>query len=90
MFFGTNKIQIQVGVLFNNEKCIVSNSSSPENYFQDIYSKNISKKWTQQIDTKIKFKKFRVYVSKFFDFVGSQMSIDNIFLRCSHILSNVS
>ena len=61
MFFDTNKIQIQVGVLLNNEKCIVFNSSSPQNYFGDIYSKNIYKKiylkhkYKKQIQKKLGF-----------------------------------
>ena len=79
MFFDTNEIQIQVGVLFNNEKCIVFNSSSPQNYFQDIYSKI----YIQKIDPKNNYKNqiqtMRVQVSIFFEFFGSQISIDNIF-----------
>ena len=47
MFFDRNEIHIQVGVLFNNEKCIIFNSSSSQNYFQDIYSKK-----TQETNTK--------------------------------------
>ena len=86
MFFDIDEIQIQVGVLFNNEKCIVVNSSSPQNYFEDIYISNkyIKKNiyiyiYIRKINTKTKFKKVRLQVSIFSDFVGSQISIDNIF-----------
>ena len=59
MFFGTNDIQIQVGVLFNNEKSIVFNSSSSQNiiyklYIQKIISKRKSKKKAQIQVQKIK------------------------------------
>ena len=44
MFFDTNEIHIQAFLLFINGKLFIFQSSSPQNYFGDIYSKNISKK----------------------------------------------
>ena len=85
MFFDINKIHIQVGVLFNNGKCIVINSSSSQNIIYKIYTQNIYKNDIQQI----KSKKVRVYLSKKIENFGCQTWKDNIFPGCSHILSNI-
>ena len=58
MFFDRNEIHIQVGVLFNNGKCIIFNSSSPQNYFQNIYSKNIYKKSNFKKNVGLPFENF--------------------------------
>ena len=71
MFFDTNKIHIQAFLFFINGKLIIFRSSSPEKYFEDIYSKNISKKQIQKINTKTKFKKrFRFRFRIFSKFLG--------------------
>ena len=44
MFFDINEIQNQVGVLFNNEKCIVFNSSSSQKHIFQIYTQHIFQK----------------------------------------------
>ena len=73
MFFDTNEIQIQVGVLFNNEKYsfqflifvkLFSRHISNK-YIQKKYPKYISKKYIKNIypkyiDPKNKFKNMRV------------------------------
>ena len=40
MFFDRYEIHIQAFVHFINGKLIICRSSSPQNYFEDIYSKN--------------------------------------------------
>ena len=59
MFFDTNEIHIQAFVDFINGKLIIFQSSSPQKYFEDIYSTNIYKiytKYIQNIDPKINSK----------------------------------
>ena len=72
MFFDINEIQIQVGALFNNEKCIIFNSSSSQNYFQDIYiyAKNHRKSKQKRTSSKQKTKTIGTYdiqISKIFE-----------------------
>ena len=78
MFFDTNEIQIQVGC------CLIMKMYSFQFLiFVRLFSRYIFKKYIQKIDpktnTKTKFKKHMVYVSKIFEICGSQISIDNIF-----------
>ena len=60
MFFDRYEIHIQAFVDFINGKLIIFQSSSPQKYFEDIYSKNIYKiytKYIQNIYPKNKLKK---------------------------------
>ena len=69
MFFDTNKIHIQAFVDFITGKLIIFRSSSPQNYFEVIYSTNIYKKLIPNINTKTKFKTEGLGFD-FFDFFG--------------------
>ena len=68
MFFDRNEIHIQAFVDFINGKLIIFRSSSPQTYFEDIYSKNrykidtkhISKKYIQKM-MGLPFEKFRKF-----------------------------
>ena len=59
MSFDTDKIHIQVGVLFNNEKCIVSIPHLRKIQFTKYILKNIQKIDPKK-NTKTKFKTLRV------------------------------
>ena len=61
MFFDINEIQIQVGVLFNNEKCIVFNSSSSQNIIYNIYTKKFKKKQKKTQNDGLPFENFRKF-----------------------------
>ena len=65
MFFDRYEIHIQAFVDFINGKLIIFQSSSPQKYFEDIYSKNIYKIYIQKINSKKK----RVYLSIFSKFL---------------------
>ena len=52
MFFDRYEIHIQAFVDFINGKLIIFQSSSPQKYFEDIYSKNIYKIYTKYISKK--------------------------------------
>ena len=85
MFFDRYEIHIQAFVDVINGKLIIFRSSSPQNCFEDIYSKNRYQNYIQKINSK----KVRVYLSKIFENVGCQTWKNNIFPGCSHILSNI-
>ena len=61
MFFDRYEIHIQAFVDFINGKLIIFNSSSPWNYFEHTYSKNIDKIFTKHIQNT-----YRIYSKKIY------------------------
>ena len=93
MFFDRYEIQIQVGVLFNNENVSFSIPCLRKNIFQYIiifiYTKLSRFQKHQNSEISKAQKVGYTHDPNVFEFIESQITKDNMFPRCFHIFSNI-
>ena len=83
MFFDRYEIHIQAFLLFINGKLIICQSSSPQNYFQNMYSENTRNSTIKSNELVPRTYRFRTF-SKLCE---SQIDISNIFPGWFHTSS---